>query len=145
MDIAIMGAGLSGLSCAITLEKNGICPTIFEKRSQTGDRFVNGEVLLSIFAFPVHDCIASLSDNYGIFLKPSSNIERIELHSKNEKTIIEGNIGFTNIRGREQSPLNLNWEGKLNHLFILIQRKRMNNWYKNLLMLSWLPETESMQ
>jgi len=56
MDIAIMGAGLSGLSCAMTLEKNGISPTIFEKRSQIGDRFVNGEVLLSIFAFPVHDC-----------------------------------------------------------------------------------------
>ena len=26
MDIAIMGAGLSGLACAITLEKHGITP-----------------------------------------------------------------------------------------------------------------------
>lgn len=102
MDIAIMGAGLSGLACAITLEKNGIYPTIVEKRSQIGDRFVNGEVLLAIFSFPVHDCIASLSDEYGIYLKPTSNIQRLELYSKNESAFIDGNIGSTNIRGREE-------------------------------------------
>jgi flavin-dependent dehydrogenase len=100
MDIAIMGVGLSGLACAITLEKNGIHPTIFEKRNQIGDRFVNAETLLAIFVFPVHDSIASLSDEYGIYLKPTSNIQRIELFPKNEKAFIEGHIGFTNIRGR---------------------------------------------
>jgi flavin-dependent dehydrogenase len=49
MNIAIMGAGLSGLACAITLEKHGITPEIYESRSRVGDRFVNWEVLLSIF------------------------------------------------------------------------------------------------
>ncbi|WP_117170289.1 NAD(P)/FAD-dependent oxidoreductase [Paraliobacillus sediminis] len=102
MDIAIMGAGLSGLACAITLEKNGVTPTIYEKRSKVGDRFVNGEVLLSIFSRPVHDSIASLSEEYGIFLKPTSNIQKMEIFSKNEMTIIEGQLGFTNIRGREE-------------------------------------------
>lgn len=102
MEIAIMGAGLSGLACAITLERNDIVPTIFEKRSRVGDRFVNGEVLLNIFSRPVHDCIASLSDEYGIFLKPTSNIQKMVLFSKNEKAILEGHLGFTNIRGREQ-------------------------------------------
>ncbi|MCI2255586.1 NAD(P)/FAD-dependent oxidoreductase [Domibacillus sp. PGB-M46] len=102
MNVAIMGAGLSGLACAITLEKNGIYPTIFEKRSRVGDRFVNGEVLLSIFYRPVHDCIASLSDDFGIYLKPASPIHKLELFSKNEKAVIEGQLGFTNIRGREQ-------------------------------------------
>jgi flavin-dependent dehydrogenase len=102
MDIAIMGAGLSGLACAMTLEKNGITPTIYEKRDQIGDRFVNGEVLLSVFTRPVHDCIASLSEEFGIFLKPTANIQKIELFSKNETAIIEGQLGFTNIRGRQQ-------------------------------------------
>jgi flavin-dependent dehydrogenase len=97
-----MGAGLSGLACAITLEKNGISPTIYEKRTQVGDRFVNGEVLLSVFTRPVHDCIASLSEQYGIYLSPTSNIQKIELFSKNETAIIEGQLGFTNIRGREE-------------------------------------------
>ncbi len=97
-----MGAGLSGLACAITLERNGITPTIFEKRSKVGDRFVNGEVLLSIFTRPVHDCIAWLSEEYGIYLNPTSNIHKLELFSKHEKAIIEGQLGFSNIRGREQ-------------------------------------------
>jgi flavin-dependent dehydrogenase len=101
MDIAIMGAGLSGLACAITLERNGIIPTIYEKRSKVGDRFVNGEVLLSIFTRPVHDCIASLSDDYGIYLTPTSNISKMNIFSKNEKADIEGQLGFTNIRGRK--------------------------------------------
>lgn len=102
MNVAIMGAGLSGLACTLTLEKNGITPTIFEKRSMVGDRFVNGEVLLSIFSRPVHDCIASLSEEYGIYLKPASSIQKMELFSKNEKAVIEGPLGFTNIRGREK-------------------------------------------
>lgn len=37
MKGAIMGAGISGLPCAITLEKNGIEPVIFEKRSRVRD------------------------------------------------------------------------------------------------------------
>lgn len=102
MDIAIMGAGLSGLACAITLEKNGVTPTIYENRSKVGDRFVNGEAMLSIFARPIDDCIASLSEEYGIYLKPTSNIQKMEIFSKNEMAIIEGQLGFTNIRGREE-------------------------------------------
>lgn len=102
MDIAIMGAGLSGLACAITLEKNGISPSIYEKRRKVGDRFINGEVLLSLFARPVHDCIASLSEDFGIYLKPASNIQKMVFFSKNEEAIIEGQLGFSNIRGREQ-------------------------------------------
>ncbi len=97
-----MGAGLSGLACAITLENYGITPSIFEKQSKVGDRFVNGEALLNIFTRPVHDGIASLSDQYGIYLKPTSNIEKMLIFSKNKNAIIEAQLGYTNIRGREQ-------------------------------------------
>jgi flavin-dependent dehydrogenase len=102
LDVAIMGAGLSGLACAITLEKNGITPTIFEKRSRVGDRFVNGEVLLSIFLRPIHDCIETLSEKYGIYLQPTAPIQKMEIYSKHQKAVIEGHLGFTNIRGRDQ-------------------------------------------
>ncbi|WP_318509013.1 NAD(P)/FAD-dependent oxidoreductase [Bacillus sp. T3] len=112
MDIAIMGAGLSGLACAITLEQNGVTPTIFEKRSKVGDRFVNGEVLLSIFNLPTHDCIAFMSEKYGINLKPSANIQKMILSSKNEKTTIEAQLGFTNIRGREENSFEAQLESQ---------------------------------
>ncbi len=102
MDVAIMGAGLSGLSCAIVLEKNGISPVVFESRSQVGDRFVNGEVILSIVDRPIHDSILYFADKYGLFLKPVSEIKELVFYSENESAVIKGNLGYTNIRGRDE-------------------------------------------
>lgn len=100
MKIAIMGAGLSGLACAITLEKNGFSPVIFEKRNQVGDRFVNCEALLPVLARPINDCYAYLSEKYGIFLQPIRNIRNMILHSENNQSTISGHLGFSNLRGR---------------------------------------------
>lgn len=102
MNIAIMGAGLSGLACAIILEQHGIYPTIFENRTQVGDRFVNGEILLSILHRPVFDCIAYFSEKHNIFLQPVNNITQLDIHSENEKCSIHGHLGFTNLRGRHE-------------------------------------------
>lgn len=101
MKVAIMGAGLSGLACAITLEKHGISPTIFEKRSQVGDRFVNGEALMSIFNRPINDDYAYLSENHGIFLQPLANISKMDFFSENCHGVVNGHLGFINLRGRE--------------------------------------------
>ena len=100
MDVAILGAGLSGLSCAITLERQGIKPVIFEKRSGVGDRFVNAEAMFSILNRPVKDCIPYLADEYHIVLKPIDKVNRLVLHSKNHTACVDGYIGCTNIRGR---------------------------------------------
>lgn len=70
IKIAIMGAGLSGLTCAITLERHGISPVIFEHKKTVGDRFVNGEILLSLLNRPVFDSLAYFSEQYGIFYIP---------------------------------------------------------------------------
>ena len=39
MKIVIVGGGISGLSCAHEFERNGIIPTILEKKSQHGDLY----------------------------------------------------------------------------------------------------------
>lgn len=103
MKVAIMGAGISGLACAITLEQHGIEPVIFESRSMVGDRFVNAEVLLSMFTRPVDDSIAYLSEQFGIYLHPAAGISKFTFYSQHEKAVLEGQLGFTNIRGREQN------------------------------------------
>lgn len=100
MKVAIMGAGISGLSCAITLEKHGITPTIFEKRSCVGDRFVNAEAMFSILNRPIKDCLPYLASTYGIYLKPIDEVNKLVVHSKNEIGSIDGKIGYSNSRGR---------------------------------------------
>jgi flavin-dependent dehydrogenase len=103
MDVAIMGAGLSGLSCAITLEKNGIEPFIFEKRRTVGDRFVNAESLISILNRPIKDSIRYLKDNYDIVLKPVDEIKKAFFHSKHNIGCIDSPVGYINIRGRHEN------------------------------------------
>lgn len=103
MKVAIMGAGISGLSCAITLERYGITPTVFEKRSIVGDRFINAEAMFNILNRPVKDCLPYIAKNYNIKLKPIDEVEKLFIHSKNELGTIEGKIGYTNIRGRHKN------------------------------------------
>ena len=105
IKVAIMGAGLSGLACAITLEQNGIIPTIFEKREVVGDRFVNLEIFLSILTKPVTDVVSFLTENYGIIIHPVSNIKSLYIYSENEKSKIQGNLGFISLRGRHNDSL----------------------------------------
>lgn len=98
-----MGAGLSGLSCAIILERNGLSPVIFEHRNTVGDRFINGEIFLSILNRPVFDSLAYFSEQHGIFLQPTANIKELILYSEHQQAMIHGHLGFTNIRGRHEN------------------------------------------
>ncbi|WP_082235054.1 NAD(P)/FAD-dependent oxidoreductase [Halobacillus massiliensis] len=100
MKIAIMGAGLSGLSCALTLEKQGFTADIFEKREMAGDRFIIAEAMFSMFHTPFDDAVRYLSETHDIHLKPSSNLNKVFVYSKNETSFIDGPLGFTNMRGK---------------------------------------------
>ncbi|MCQ6280361.1 NAD(P)/FAD-dependent oxidoreductase [Bacillus sp. EB600] len=102
MKIAIMGAGLSGLACAIVLERNGHSPIIFEKRSQPGDRFINAEIIVSILTSPINDAYRFFSEEYQLFLKPISQISKLIVHSENTETAVKEQLGFINVRGRHQ-------------------------------------------
>lgn len=103
MEVAIMGAGISGLCCAITLERYGITPTIFENRTSVGDRFINAEALFSIFNRPNKDSLTYLAEKFHIKLHPIAEVDKLFIHSKNEVSSIDGNIGYTNVRGRHEN------------------------------------------
>lgn len=114
MEIAIMGAGLSGLSCAITLEQYGIKPIIFEKRNRVGDRFVNGEATFSMFNRPVKDELQYLKDKYNIHLTPTDMVKKLIVHSKNKVGSIDENLGYINIRGRHENSYECQLEKQIN-------------------------------
>ena len=113
MKIAIMGAGMSGLSCAITLEKQGIKPTIFEKRNSVGDRFVNGEATFSFLNRPIKDELHFLKEKYDISLVPTDMVNKLVVHSQNEIGSIDGPIGYINIRGRHEKSYEYQLEKQL--------------------------------
>ena len=113
MDVAILGAGLSGLACAITLEKYGVHPVIFEKRRCPGDRFVNAETLFSILNRPVRDCLPWIEQEFGIALRPLSEVRTVVLHSWNAVGTVRGRLGYSNLRGRHENAFENQLAGQL--------------------------------
>lgn len=90
------------MSCAITLEKHSITPAIFEKRSCVGDRFVNAESMFHILNRPIRNCLPYLREKFEIDLNPVTEVHKIAIHSKHETGYISGNIGYLNVRGRQE-------------------------------------------
>lgn len=105
MDIAIMGAGLSGLACAAILEQHGVTPTIYDNRDQVGDRFVNGEVFMEILNVPITDSHAYLSEKHHIYIQPIANLKRVIIISPHSRAEIEGHLGYSSVRGRHPFAL----------------------------------------
>ncbi len=105
MKIAIMGAGLSGLSCALILEQQQVKPTLFENRNCVGDRFINGEIFLPILTRPLNDPFAYLAEKYNIYMQPANNITALSLFSEHAQAQIKGQLGFTDLRGRAETSL----------------------------------------
>ncbi|WLR49830.1 NAD(P)-binding protein [Bacillus tianshenii] len=113
MKIAIIGAGLSGLACAITLEKHGYFVDIFEKRGMVGDRFVVAETMSSMLHIPIDDGVKYFSEEHDIHLKPSSNIRKMYVYSPNESACFEGHLGSINMRGKHPHSYEKQLEAQL--------------------------------
>lgn len=104
MNVAIIGAGVSGLSCAYELERHGVVPTVFEKESIIGDSIPHMSVLLNIESRPVVD-ITKYLNSFGINLTPLNHIKKIVHHSPKKVVPIKGNHGLFYIRGKEENSL----------------------------------------
>ena len=113
MEVAILGAGLAGLSCAVTLERHGVRPVILEKRDRVGDRFVNAEAMFGILNRPIPDFLRMLAREYHLFLTPMSEVNRLVIHSRNRTGSIDGKIGYSNIRGRHPDALECQLAGQV--------------------------------
>ncbi|MHB0886787.1 MAG: NAD(P)/FAD-dependent oxidoreductase [Bacillota bacterium] len=107
--VAIVGAGFSGLTCAIGLERHGIEPVIFERRDVVGGRFPNVEVCLRVYDQPMGDAVRFLRRRFGLDLWTTSPVRRFVLHSPHAEAVFRGHLGYITLRGNQEGA----WEKQL--------------------------------
>jgi len=105
LKIAIIGAGLSGLSCAFELQKYGIAPDIFEKTTVIGENFEIPVILLKMFNTPIRNPLKYLETHYGLVLTPHYGINELITHTPNKTTVINKHIGWIFRRGNFEGSM----------------------------------------
>jgi len=100
VKIAIIGAGLSGLSCALEFEKNGIIADIYERDYSLGWPFFTVGFWPEILLRDYGDVIKYLRENFQISIKPLIKCNNIIMKSRNQKVEINGDLGYAIIRGK---------------------------------------------
>lgn len=105
MKIAIIGAGLCGLSCALELERSGITADVYERDSSLGWPMpVMGfwpEILLREYG----DILQHLRKNYKISIKPVIQCCKIIMKSPKKKVEINGSLGYSVLRGKSPDSI----------------------------------------
>ncbi|OEH86921.1 hypothetical protein BHU72_01275 [Desulfuribacillus stibiiarsenatis] len=105
MKVAIIGAGVSGLSCAHALELHGIHPTIFEERHTVGELYHHVGALLQLIYRPIKEPLTHIRKNYKLHLAPLAPLLSIEMNTVNRTRTVHGNLGWLFKRGQDQGTL----------------------------------------
>jgi len=123
MNIAIIGAGVAGLSCAHELERHGISPVIFEQRNFIGEEYPHVGSVLEIANRPVKDVLKYLKKNYGINVKPLNTVNSVIHNSPNKTTVIKGNLGYFIERSRSPADIKIQICSQLKNTKILFNEQ----------------------
>ncbi|SHI85975.1 NAD(P)/FAD-dependent oxidoreductase [Desulfofundulus thermosubterraneus] len=101
--IAIIGAGISGLACALELERHGIAPAIFEQRSRAGETFNHVGGLLQLMSRPIRDEMDYLRKELHLPVKALAPLKRIIMHMPNVTRTVTGKLGYLLLRGQDEN------------------------------------------
>jgi len=100
LKIAIVGAGLCGLSCALELERNGLIADVYERDSSLGWSLpIMGfwpEILLREYG----DILKYLREGFKINIKPVTQCSNIIMKSPKNMVEINGSLGYPILRGK---------------------------------------------
>ncbi|HYE81135.1 MAG TPA: dehydrogenase [Clostridia bacterium] len=105
MKVAIIGAGTSGLSCAIELERNGIFPVIFERNGFIGEYQSHVSAFLGLITRPVADPVKYMDKKLGIRLKPLNQFRKVIHYSPNNQINVTGPLGHFMIRDKTENSV----------------------------------------
>ncbi|TYQ17971.1 UNVERIFIED_CONTAM: flavin-dependent dehydrogenase [Acetivibrio alkalicellulosi] len=105
MKVAIIGAGPSGLSCALELKRNGVIATIFEKKSYIGEDYALPAAILRIFNTHYNNPMKYIKRRYNLNIEPKNTISKITMKGPSREISVKGNLGYVLMRGMEQDSL----------------------------------------
>lgn len=105
MRVAIMGCGLSGMSTALFLQRQGIKADIYESLDTFADFPSRAEVLMNVYIKPVTNIPGYIRRNFALTLNYHAPLNRIVWHAANASATAVGKLGTITLRGREKGSL----------------------------------------
>jgi digeranylgeranylglycerophospholipid reductase len=105
IKVAIIGAGTSGMSCAIELERNGISPDIFERNNFVGEYNPHVSAFLGIITRPVADPVKYINENLGIKINSLNKFKKVIHYTPNNQVTVTAPLGDFFIRGKEKNSI----------------------------------------
>lgn len=115
MKIAIIGAGLAGLACAIECERLGIIPDVFERDESVGWPWPCTVHWLNVLQREMGDVREYLRETYHLDLKPLNELRSLIMKSPNKEAKIDGKLGYIMARGKHRESVE-------NQLFVTLKR-----------------------
>lgn len=109
MKIAIIGAGIGGLACALECEKLGVIADIYERDYSVGWPWLSVNFWPTVILRSMGDPLVYMKKNYDIEVTPINECKTIILKSPNKEIKVQGKLGYFISRGKGS-------ESKENHL-----------------------------
>jgi len=105
LRVAIIGAGPSGLACALALEQRGIEPDIFERSYRVGLPISAVGATMQLFERPHKGQLDLLERKFGLQIKPLARMRRLVMHTTKRAAMVGGKLGYFVERGQGSSAV----------------------------------------